>query len=270
MGEPAFALIEELAAEEAVSSAVELTVIEGGGLASATGSAAQLTLIEGGAGLAGSELAVGGVAAAEVGGAVVAGEAVGGGALAVGAGTAVATAGIGLLVLALVGLGYYIYKRSASSDPKTEAPKQPEAVAPCPKAGPASSSKPVMPATLSAADQELWKECSALRDTYKQTQSAGAKQSAAIKPALDDMANNRPVTPADKLALCHALVALIQTLKQLMQERQDYVNEDCDKFDWFNQGTTQQARKQAHEKEVENVGRQIKNIEKWQQKFCGP
>jgi hypothetical protein len=242
MGLPALSLVDAAVAEEAAAAAVELTVIEGG------------------AGLA-----------AETGGAVLAGEAAAGSAAAAGiGGAAVATAGVALVVIGLAALGYYLYTQSEENSDEPAVPRQPKAVAPCPTtvASAGASSEPVMPAGLSTADQELWEECKAAHEEYKRTDAEAAAQSAAIKPLLDDLANSRPMTPQQKLDLCNMVKELINTLKELHRQRQGYVESECDKFDWFNEGETQQQRESAHRGAMAGVDKQIKNLYAAMRRYC--
>jgi hypothetical protein len=126
MGEPALAIVDEAAGEQAAQQTVRLIVIEGG---------------------AGAAEAGGAVAAAEVGGSVAAGEVAGGAAAAGIGGAAVATAGVALVVIGLAALGYYLYKRheAADSNPKPALPVTPELVTRCASAGSASSASTAAP-----------------------------------------------------------------------------------------------------------------------------
>ena len=118
MGEPALAIVDEAAGEEAVSQTIRLTLIDGGATAAEAGGA---------------------VAAAEAAGAVASGEVAAGGAAAAGiGGAAVATAGIALVIIGLAALGYYLYKRSKAGDPQPQpkVPVPPQFVQPCPPGNP--------------------------------------------------------------------------------------------------------------------------------------
>ena len=57
-------------------------------------------------------------------------------------------------------------------------------------------------------------------------------------------------------------------LQRLHQQRKRYIDSDCDKFDWYNEGRTAAERKQDHEKELDAVDKQIKNARASQQKYC--
>jgi hypothetical protein len=118
MGDPAFALGESALAQQAVQQTVKLTLIQGGLSAGDGAGAAAL-----GSGAAAAEVGTG-LAAAEVGTAAAAAGAGAG----IGLGTVLAFTGIGLAVIAVGALGYYLYTRSK----KANVPPPPKAVTDCP------------------------------------------------------------------------------------------------------------------------------------------
>jgi hypothetical protein len=121
MGAAEAYVLEEAAAQEAVRQTVRLTLIEGGAAAAETGAAAA----EVGTGIAAAE------AGAAAGGAGIAG-------LSVGAAT-----GIGLVIIGIAALGYYLYTRhkKAVAVPRATVPCPGNPVEPAPK--PAITPKPV-------------------------------------------------------------------------------------------------------------------------------
>jgi hypothetical protein len=144
-----------------------------------------------------------------------------------------------------------------------QAAAQPAAVSTSP-----APATPVMPSGLSTQDKELWKNCQAQHEEYKQTQQASGSLSARINKVLDDLANNRPGSAQQKVDVCNWLGELIAILEQLHRQRKKYVDSGCDKFDWFNSGATEASRKQSHLGEMDAVDRQIKNAYKARQKYC--
>lgn len=270
MGEPALLLVEDAAAEQAVSATVELTLIEGGATGAELASAGLLA--EGG--VVAGEAVAGGIVAAEAGGAVVAGEVAVGGAAAAGiGGAAIATAGIALVVLAVVGIGYYLYRRSQegeATDDKPALPRQPELVTKCSNAvSGTSASAPVMPVGLSPSEQSLWQYCEALHTEYKNAQPEAAKASAEVGKILDDISNNRPVSPQKRHEICALLAALIKRLQSLHKQRNQYIESQCDKFDWFKQGRSQAERVADHMNALDGLANQIRNAYALFKKFCG-
>jgi hypothetical protein len=127
--------------------------------------------------------------------------------------------------------------------------------------------RPVMPAGLTAAQQALWRECADLHDTYKNTQDEIAAIELTMKPLWARLENNT-ATAQDRLDYCNLLEGLIRLLERLDRERRRYIDEGCDQFDWFNKGTTQAQREKDHRTELENRGRQIKNLHKVKDELC--
>ena len=121
----------------------------------------------------------------------------------------------------------------------------------------AAGKKPVMDPNLSPADQELWKKCSQLHDTYKATQGSVADRASRIKELAERLSQNKG-SPQDKLDLCLLLDEQIEEAQLLHKQRKEYTDNDCDKFDWFGEGRTEQERRAAHEGEMANVDKQIK------------
>jgi len=129
---------------------------------------------------------------------------------------------------------------------------------------------PVMTPGLSPADQKQWKECETLYEDYKGTQQRLAARSAAIDRILDNIANNRPVTDQERVDLCNFLDEQIALAESLHQKRSKYIEAGCDKFDWFNQGTTEAQRRASHQAELDNVDKQLKNLRQAQKDNCPP
>jgi hypothetical protein len=125
-----------------------------------------------------------------------------------------------------------------------------------------------MPAGLSPADQELWKTCNGLHKTYKATQAEVAVEAKKMDKIEQALQNNR-ASPQDKVDYCEMLEGLIKLVQRLHRERLDYMKLDCDKFDWFNTGSTPAERLKAHQDENGFVSAQIRNLFALQKRFCG-
>lgn len=139
--------------------------------------------------------------------------------------------------------------------PEASKPKpnqQPVAVKPPPPV-------PVMPSGLSQSDQKLWKRCSDMHETYKETQEKLGLRSASIKSLGDDFDNNR-ATAQQIVDLCALVDEQIHVVEQLHSERSDYVNAGCDKFDWFERNTAEADRVKSHKDEIEKTDRELKNL----------
>jgi hypothetical protein len=156
----------------------------------------------------------------------------------------------------------YLPKRANSA-----VPVKPDLVQQCPLQASSKDKKPVMDPNLSPAEQALWKKCTQLHDTYKDTQRAVADNASKIKELADRLSNNKG-SAQDKLDLCLLLDRQIDEAQQLHQQRTTYVENGCDKFDYYNEGTTEQERRTAHEGEMANVDRQIKNLFELKRRFC--
>jgi hypothetical protein len=164
--------------------------------------------------------------------------------------------------------GNLVQSCSASQPQVSLPPVAASAPAPAPAATPVPAPKaaPVMPSNLTATDQELWDECIALHDDYKQTQKSMASRSAEMK----FLAAKQPASLQDKIDFCNLLAEQIKEAEKYHQQRQRYIDNGCDKFDYFKQGTTEAQRRASHEGELYNVDRQIKNMRELERQFCPP
>ncbi|MFC7737915.1 DUF4157 domain-containing protein [Roseomonas sp. GCM10028921] len=164
---------------------------------------------------------------------------------------------------------YFVF----SDDDTTAA--APPAAQPAPAPAPVTSAQPaprvpVMPSNLTAQEQAEWRECSALHDEYKQTQIDMGVRNADIDRILDNLRNNRPVSDQERVDLCNWLEEQLRLAERLHSQRQRYVDNDCDKFDWFNEGRTAADRRRDHETEIANLGRMIRRRRLDQDDFCPP
>jgi hypothetical protein len=215
-----------------------------------------LTLIQGGGGAA--DVAAGGTAAG-------------------GAGAAIGTAFIVVAVVAVVAVSIAIIyvlltSKEAEVDPTIprdldESNKEIEETLAAAKR---PIVVPVMPAGLSVADQELWKECLALHESYKELQDDLGTLGPRIAQILDNLDNSRPTSDQERIDLCDALDDQIKLAERLHKERSKYMDKGCDKFDWFNTGNTEPERRKAHGDELDNVDKQIKNLRAAKTKYCPP
>ncbi|HYO69706.1 MAG TPA: DUF4157 domain-containing protein [Archangium sp.] len=127
--------------------------------------------------------------------------------------------------------------------------------------------QPVMPSGLSRADQELWRTCNRLHDTYKATQREAAAYSARMDPIEERLQNNR-ASAQDRVDYCLALDEQMRLVQRLHKERSRYMALDCDRFDWFNEGRTAAERLADHERELRNVTRNLNNLYKLRKDLC--
>jgi hypothetical protein len=94
-----------------------------------------------------------------------------------------------------------------------------------------------------------------------------AALSAPIERILVNVAGNR-ATDQERVDLCNLLDEQIRLAEALHKERSRYIDAGCDKFDWFNMGTTEAERRRSHQAEAENVDRQIKNLRRVHNDHC--
>jgi Toxin PAAR-like domain len=119
---------------------------------------------------------------------------------------------------------------------------------------------PVKPAGLSPEDSDLWDRCKKQHAKYKALQGKEAKH------REDDFKNLRDKVRAgtagagakrELFKICHEKAVI---LDDVIEERIKYVRMGCDKFDWFNEGTTEAQRRKKHDGAISITTRQIKNL----------
>src|SRR5262249_49482251 len=134
--------------------------------------------------------------------------------------------------------------RAADATVAPPAAGMPAAATAAPSAAP-SAKAPVMPADLTEADQALWRRCNQLHESYKAVQKTGATYAPRMKPLLNAIMNNR-ASSQDRATYCSLLSELINVVQREKDERSQYINDDCDRFDWFDEGTTAAERLASH------------------------
>jgi hypothetical protein len=124
---------------------------------------------------------------------------------------------------------------------------------------------PVMPSGLSRADQERWKECNELHDTYKATQIYSSINRLDL---LEDAVTHNRATPKQFFEFCSLVSELIEMVERLHTERLQYIRNNCDQFDWFNRGRTAAERLASHQEELDNVSARLRNLRDLYKRFC--
>lgn len=157
------------------------------------------------------------------------------------------TAGISFVVLAVIALvvavvvGIIVYATIKSS----EAPAKAE---------------PKMPEGLSRAKKEKWKKCKEMHDSYDVTKDKIGSLGVEIKDIRTKYENGQSLTPKEKSELCAKVHQQLEFVERLINERRQYIDAGCDEFDWFDKKTTEQQRREAHEREVDHVKAQEGNL----------
>jgi hypothetical protein len=127
--------------------------------------------------------------------------------------------------------------------------------------------QPVMPSGLSHADQELWRTCNQQHNAYTATKDQASAYAARMDPIRLRLSNNQ-ASAQDRLAFCTLLDERIRLVQRLHQERARYMALGCDRFDWFNSGTSAADRLAQHQIELNNVAAQLRNYFDWRSRFC--
>jgi hypothetical protein len=134
-------------------------------------------------------------------------------------------------------------------------------------AGAPPQAQPVMPSGLSQADQELWRTCNQQYNAYKNIQDEVSAYAARMDPLRNRLMQNQ-ASAQDRLNFCMLLDERIRLVQRLHRERLRYIRLDCDRFDWFNTGTTAAQRLAAHQAELDNVDAQLRNFYALRERFC--
>jgi hypothetical protein len=131
----------------------------------------------------------------------------------------------------------------------------------------APRAQPVMPTGLTPAQQQLWRTCNQLHNTYKATQDEAAKYAAKMEPLRHRLMQNQ-ASLQDRIDFCALLDERIRLIQRLHSERLRYMRLNCDQFDWFGTGTTQAERLAAHQGELDNVTAQLRNFYELRNRLC--
>lgn len=124
----------------------------------------------------------------------------------------------------------------------------------------AGNADPVMPPGLSKEDRQLFKDCVKQYKKYDRLKKEEAKykrrQIGNLRKVLRD--NPRNAQAAQQLRDIMAAKAI--RAQEVIDERKKYVKMGCDKFDYFQEGTSEQERRERHEGEIDHVQRQVNNL----------
>jgi hypothetical protein len=119
---------------------------------------------------------------------------------------------------------------------------------------------PAMPPGLSKEDQKLFKDCVKQHKKYKRLQREEANYKRSQIQNLRQILRNNPDNAQAAQQLGQIMGAKAIRAQEALDERKKYVKMGCDKFDYFQQGTSEQDRREAHEDAIDNVQRQINNL----------
>lgn len=124
----------------------------------------------------------------------------------------------------------------------------------------AGNADPVKPAGLSPEDSKLWDDCKEQHDKYKASEAKEANHRQSDYQNLRNQVRGGTASAGgvrELFKICHEKAQMQQ---QVIDERIKYVRMDCDKFDWFNEGTTPEQRRRAHEGAIQRMRRQMDNL----------
>jgi len=123
----------------------------------------------------------------------------------------------------------------------------------------ATRSRPEIPPNLSPEEQAFRRRCIEMHDIYHATQTSLGLRSSQIANLSDNFRNSRG-TAQQILDLCSLVDEQIRIAQRLHRQRLNYVDEGCDRVDWFGRGTTEAQRRQAHIDELAHVHQQLRNL----------
>lgn len=130
-----------------------------------------------------------------------------------------------------------------------------------------TTTAPPMPTAMPLADQELWRKCQQQHETYKKTDKEAGSYAKRMDP-LENLLQNNQASAQQRVEYCSLLDERIKLVKRLYKERLRYIELDCDKFDWFNTGTTAAERLASHQRELNKVDVHLKNLYNLNKRFC--
>jgi hypothetical protein len=130
-----------------------------------------------------------------------------------------------------------------------------------------TTTAPPMPTTMPLVDQDLWRKCQQQHETYKKTDTEAADLARRTDP-LEDLLHNNKASAQQHTDFCSQLAERTKVVQRLYKERSKYIELDCDKFDWFNTGTTAAERLASHQWELNKVDVYLKNLYALNKRFC--
>jgi hypothetical protein len=130
-----------------------------------------------------------------------------------------------------------------------------------------TTTAPPMPTTLPLADEDLWRKCTQQHDTYKATEKEDAGYARRTDP-LENLLHNSKASAQQRVDFCSLLDERTKVVQRVYKERLKYIELDCDKFDWFNKGTTKAQRLADHQRALNKVDAELKNIYDLNKRFC--
>jgi hypothetical protein len=101
-----------------------------------------------------------------------------------------------------------------------------------------------------------------LHDEYKDLQGESAKLSTKAEK-INSQLNQRqpPAMRSQRLAaLSNVLSEQLEVSKRHLATRRKYMQRGCDRWDWFNRGTTEAERRADHQAAADQVQNQIDNL----------
>jgi uncharacterized Zn-binding protein involved in type VI secretion len=124
----------------------------------------------------------------------------------------------------------------------------------------AGNQDPVKPAGLSPEDSKLWDDCKEQHDKYTALKRKEAAHRQSDYQNLRRMVNAGTASPGATRELFNIAHEKAQILQQVIDERTKYIRMGCDKFDWFNEGTTEAERRKAHDGAISLARKQMVNL----------
>jgi len=95
----------------------------------------------------------------------------------------------------------------------------------------------------------------------------GAAFGPRMNPLVRALSEGR-ASPQQRLDFCNMVDERIALTQSEHQERLKYIKADCDRFDWFNSGTTEAKRLADHQDAMDQLSDQISNLFDLRRRFC--
>ncbi len=124
----------------------------------------------------------------------------------------------------------------------------------------AGNGDPVMPPGLSKEDRQLFKDCVKQHKKYKRLEAEVTNYKGRQVRNLRQVLRNNPRNAQAAQQLRDIMAAKAIRAQEAVDERKKYVKMGCDKFDYFQQGTSKQERREDHEGEIGNAQRRTNNL----------
>lgn len=164
-------------------------------------------------------------------------------------------------------------------EPEPAPQPKPRPVPVPPQAAPDSSprAKPrkkfIQPENLPRNQEQLYRECIALHDGYKDAEGAASRFGSKLAELMKGI-KNTPVADDQRRLICFILGQQIDAIERHLELRKKYIGMNCDMFEWQEEGhdkpdTTEQERREKHVEHLQNAfKKKLKELKDQRDAFC--